>query len=165
MARPHGSSGITAESKLEDGTHISTDPGGELDIPNYIVEAINGQVHSVDGVELDIPRYDEVHKGDEVVLHAEHSHNGISRKTCNKSKSHTVDPQIGKYIRYINPLAAAVHIFPFGPIYLPKSQVIHLDDVINRRIKCYCVNHSDTSLIAVYFKKLGSLSFPVTMTA
>ena len=71
MARPHGSSGITAESKLEDGTHISTDPGGELDIPNYIVEAINGQVHSVDGVELDIPRYDEVHKGDEVVLHAE----------------------------------------------------------------------------------------------
>ena len=71
VARPHGSSGITAESKLEDGTHISTDPGGELDIPNYVVEAINGQVHSVDGVELDIPRYDEVHKGDEVVLHAE----------------------------------------------------------------------------------------------
>ena len=33
VARPHGSSGITAESKLEDGTHISTDPGGELDIP------------------------------------------------------------------------------------------------------------------------------------
>ena len=71
VARPHGASGITAESKLEDGTHISTDPGGELDIPNYVAEAINGQVHSVDGVELDIPRYDEVHIGDEVVLHAE----------------------------------------------------------------------------------------------
>ena len=71
VARPQGSSGITAESKLEDGTHISTDPGGELDIPNYVVEAINGQVHSVDGVELNIPRYDEVHKGDEVMLHAE----------------------------------------------------------------------------------------------
>ena len=71
VARPHGVSDITAESKREDGTCISTDPGGELDIPGYVAEAVNGLVHSVNGEELDTPRYDQVHKGDEVALHAE----------------------------------------------------------------------------------------------
>lgn len=71
VARPHGAADITADSKFADGSSITTDPGGELDIPKYVVETINGQVHSVDGVVLDVTRYDEAHKGDEVVLYAE----------------------------------------------------------------------------------------------
>lgn len=71
VARPRGDAGITAESKFADGSSITTDPGGELDIPQYVVETINGQVHSVDGEVLDVTRHEEAHKGDEVVLYAE----------------------------------------------------------------------------------------------
>lgn len=71
VARPHGAADITAESKFGDGSGIITDPGGALDIPRYVVETIHGQIHSVDGEVLDVTRYEEVHKGDEVTLYAE----------------------------------------------------------------------------------------------
>ena len=71
VARPRGDTGITADSKFADGSSIITDPGGELNIPKYVVETINGLVHTVDGTVLDVTRYEETHKGDEVVLHAE----------------------------------------------------------------------------------------------
>lgn len=71
VARPAGAVDITAESKLGDGSSIITDPGGELNIPKYVVETINGEILVVDGVALGVSRYEEAHKGDEVVLYAE----------------------------------------------------------------------------------------------
>lgn len=37
VARPKGQSGITAESRREDGSVITTDPGGDLELPAYII--------------------------------------------------------------------------------------------------------------------------------
>ena len=71
VARPHGETGITEQSRYPDGTTLVMDPGGELDIPKYIVETLHGVVVTVDGEDIGTSRFDEVHKGDEVVIHAD----------------------------------------------------------------------------------------------
>ena len=71
VARPKGEAGITAESRKPDGSVITTDPGGALDIPNYIVETIEGKVASVDQEEVQVSRYEQAHKGDRVVITAD----------------------------------------------------------------------------------------------
>ena len=38
VARPRGDTGITADSRFADGSSIITDPGGELNIPKYVVK-------------------------------------------------------------------------------------------------------------------------------
>ena len=43
VARPKGLSAVTAESCLEDGSVITTDPGGDLELPAYIIETLNGE--------------------------------------------------------------------------------------------------------------------------
>ncbi len=73
VARPKGEEGITVESKLPDGSAITTDPGGALEIPNYIVETLAGRVVSVDQEEIYEARYEEAHKGDRVVIAADAS--------------------------------------------------------------------------------------------
>ncbi|WP_024291606.1 MULTISPECIES: hypothetical protein [Lacrimispora] len=73
VARPKGETGITAESRLPDGSAITTDPGGALEIPNYIVETLEGRVVSVDQEEIDAARYEEAHKGDKVKITADAS--------------------------------------------------------------------------------------------
>jgi uncharacterized repeat protein (TIGR02543 family) len=71
VARPKGETGITAESRMPDGSVITTDPGGALEIPNYIVETLEGRVVSVDQEAIDTARYEEAHKGDRVVITAD----------------------------------------------------------------------------------------------
>ena len=71
VARPKGETGITAESRMPDGSVITTDPGGALEIPNYIVETLEGRVVSVDQEAVDAARYEEAHKGDRVVITAD----------------------------------------------------------------------------------------------
>lgn len=71
VARPRGKTDITAESRLPDGTVITTDPGGGLDIPNFIVETIRGEVTGVGDEEVHAARYDAAHKGDQVVITAD----------------------------------------------------------------------------------------------
>ena len=71
VARSKGETGITAGSRLPDGSAITTDPGGALDIPNYIVETLEGKVVSVDQEETDTARYEEAHKGDRVEITAD----------------------------------------------------------------------------------------------
>ncbi len=71
VARPRGETGITAESRQPDGSVITTDPGGALEIPNYIVETIEGMVERVDQEEVQSSRYEKAHKGDRVELKAE----------------------------------------------------------------------------------------------
>ena len=73
VARPKGETGITAESRLPDGSAITTDPGGALEIPNYIVETLEGRVVSVDQEEINAARYEEAHKGDKVKITADPS--------------------------------------------------------------------------------------------
>ncbi|WP_143320904.1 hypothetical protein [Clostridium sp. HBUAS56010] len=70
VARPKGVEEITPESRRPDGSAIVTDPGGALDIPQYIIETIYGTVTSVDGQQIGTERYEEAHKGDQVVLTA-----------------------------------------------------------------------------------------------
>lgn len=71
VARPKGQADMTPESKEEYGTVIVTDPGGQLDIPEYVVETIGGVVYSVEGEVLETSRYGQAHKGDTVVILAE----------------------------------------------------------------------------------------------
>ena len=71
VARPKGETAITAESRKPDGSVITTDPGGALEIPNYIVETLEGRVVSVDQEAIDTARYEEAHKGDRVVITAD----------------------------------------------------------------------------------------------
>lgn len=71
VARPKGETAITAESRMPDGSVITTDPGGALEIPNYIVETLEGRVVSVDQEAIDAARYEEAHKGDPVVITAD----------------------------------------------------------------------------------------------
>lgn len=71
VARPKGQTDITAQSKQEDGSVITTDPGGELELPEYIIETINGQIEQVGEVTVGAGRYENAHKGDEIKLTAQ----------------------------------------------------------------------------------------------
>lgn len=71
VARPKGLSAVTAESCLEDGSVITTDPGGDLELPAYIIETLNGEVVSVGDEAVGEERYEEAHKGDLVKIKAE----------------------------------------------------------------------------------------------
>ncbi len=71
VARPAGLTEITEESRADDGSIITTDPGGELDLPVYIIETIHGEIGSVAGESVGMNRFEEAHKGDQVVIAAE----------------------------------------------------------------------------------------------
>lgn len=71
VARPKGQSAVTAESCREDGSVITTDPGGDLELPAYIIETLNGEVVSVGDEAVGEDRYEEAHKGDLVKIKAE----------------------------------------------------------------------------------------------
>lgn len=71
VARPHGQTGITPESKRPDGTDLTMDPGGELEIPKFIVQTVNGEVVRVGDNTVGASRYDEARKGDAVQVAAE----------------------------------------------------------------------------------------------
>ena len=71
VARPTGRTEITAESRRPDGSVITTDPGGELELPTYIIETLNGEIKSVAGEAIGAGRYEEAHKGDQVEITAD----------------------------------------------------------------------------------------------
>lgn len=71
VARPTGRAEITAESRVADGSVIKTDPGGELELPSYIIETLNGEIESVAGAAVGTSRYEEAHKGDRVKITAD----------------------------------------------------------------------------------------------
>ena len=71
VARPKGKSGVTAESKRPDGTELTMDPGGELEIPRFIVKTVNGTVKTVGEHTVNGEEYTEAHRGDSVRVSAE----------------------------------------------------------------------------------------------
>lgn len=71
VARPVGQTDITAESRREAGSVITTDPGAELELPEYIVEAVNGQILQVADETVGEERYEKAHKGDRVRITAD----------------------------------------------------------------------------------------------
>lgn len=71
VARPMGKTDITAEGLKDRGSVITTDPGGELELPNYIVEAQNGEIIQVGAESVGVGRYEEAHEGDRVKITAE----------------------------------------------------------------------------------------------
>jgi len=72
VAIPRDKADITPPSqKVNDGSVIITDPSGEIDIPKYIVETINGTVVNVAGEAVGNDRYDEVKAGDTVNISAD----------------------------------------------------------------------------------------------
>ena len=46
-------------------------PGGDLELPNYIIQTIYGEVVSAGDIEVGADRYEEAHKGDWVKIKAE----------------------------------------------------------------------------------------------
>lgn len=71
VARPSGRNEITAESCREYGSVIAADPGGELELPDYIIETVNGEVEAVGGTAVGVARYEDAYKGDLVKITAE----------------------------------------------------------------------------------------------
>lgn len=71
VARPKGKSGVTAESKRPDGTELTMDPGGELEIPKFTVKTVNGTVKTVGEHTVNGEEYEEAHRGDSVRVSAE----------------------------------------------------------------------------------------------
>lgn len=71
VARPSGRTEITAESRREDGSVITTDPGGELELPVYIIETLHGEIKTVAGETVGADRFEEAHKGERVSIAAE----------------------------------------------------------------------------------------------
>lgn len=71
VACPAGQTEIQAESRREDGSVITTDPGGELELPTYIIETLNGEIESVAEETVGAGRYEEAHKGDRVSVAAD----------------------------------------------------------------------------------------------
>ncbi|WP_349769081.1 hypothetical protein [Hungatella sp.] len=71
VARPLGKTDVTAESLAEKGSVITTDPGAELELPNYIVETQNGEITMVGETSVGAQRYEEAHKGDRVKITAD----------------------------------------------------------------------------------------------
>ena len=72
VARPHGRNDITALSKLPDGTPVTMDPGGELDIPKFSITTTDGEseITTVNGNAINTNYFDEAHKDETVVLTA-----------------------------------------------------------------------------------------------
>lgn len=71
VARPSGRNEITPESCREYGSVIAADPGGELELPNYIIETVNGEIEAVGSTAVGASRCEEAHKGDLVKITAE----------------------------------------------------------------------------------------------
>lgn len=71
VARPTGRNEMTAEERGEYGSTIAMDPGGDLELPEYIIETVNGDVVSVGDTEVGGSRYEEAHKGDRVSITAD----------------------------------------------------------------------------------------------
>lgn len=78
VARPTGRNEMTAEERGEYGSTIAMDPGGELELPEYIIETVNGDVVSVGDTEVGGSRYEEAHKGDRVSITADRSRSSAS---------------------------------------------------------------------------------------
>lgn len=77
VARPRTMTGVTPESKREDGTVIVTDPGGEPEATDYTVQTLHGRIQSVRDQngelkepEEDPARYEKACKGDTVKITA-----------------------------------------------------------------------------------------------
>ena len=71
VAVPHGTAGITPQSKLNDGSWILTIPQNELEVPNYIIQTLNGLVKTVNGTAVEEDHYDEAKKGNPVKVEAD----------------------------------------------------------------------------------------------
>lgn len=71
VARPKGQAGITPESRKDDGSTITTDPAGELNLTNYIIETTSGEVVQVGDTAVGGDGCAEAHKGDTVTLSAD----------------------------------------------------------------------------------------------
>ncbi|RHB48083.1 hypothetical protein DW886_04645 [Enterocloster aldenensis] len=71
VARPAGRNEMTAQDRREYGSTIPMDPGGELELPKYIIETVNGDVVSVGDAEVGGSRCEEAHKGDLVNITAD----------------------------------------------------------------------------------------------
>ncbi|MDR1765656.1 MAG: hypothetical protein LBR77_06150 [Lachnospiraceae bacterium] len=70
VARKKGDTGTSVASKFPDGDVITTDPGGPLDVPVFIVETRNGTVDTVNGALVSTTRYTTALEGDTVVITA-----------------------------------------------------------------------------------------------
>lgn len=71
VARPAGQTEITAADCEPYGSVISTDPGGELELTNYMIIAQNAAIESVGDVSVRAESWNEAHAGDLVKLKAE----------------------------------------------------------------------------------------------
>jgi glucan-binding YG repeat protein len=70
VTRPSGDGNVGVNDKLDQGTSLMTDPSGDLDIPAYVVETINGAITKAGDFEGSSTRED-VEAGDTITVKAE----------------------------------------------------------------------------------------------
>lgn len=70
VSRPRGQTEVTAQSRVGDGTLITTDPVGELALKHYIIQTTDGQVDQVGETQVRAESYREAVKGCRVILSA-----------------------------------------------------------------------------------------------
>lgn len=71
VARPKGQTDITPQSRLPEGSVITTDPVGDLNLKEYIIQTTQGQVEQVGETQVGADSYNKATKGDKVILSAE----------------------------------------------------------------------------------------------
>lgn len=71
VAIPKEQTGVDPLTKMPDGTVILTDPSGELDIPYYIIETINGIILTCADESVGSGYYNQAVAGDTVTIYAD----------------------------------------------------------------------------------------------
>ena len=86
-------------------------------------------------------------------------------KTCHKSECCALMTKILQNDRNIDSFSAGKNVFVIRTIDHTETKIFHSDNIIQRRVECYRVNHFVTSIIFSYFLYFLSVSFPVITTA
>ena len=103
---------------------------------------------SVDIFQLQVDSGEAVPDADEVVFQTHLIHPAdqfVTGKACDESESCAVNAKISEDSGHINALSAGKHLFIDCPVRLSKFEIRNRNDVVQRRIECYCVDHSLTS--------------------
>ena len=78
-------------------------------------------------------------------------------KACLKAQRFAFLSQIGENNRDIIAFSSRINMFLCGSVHTSGNQVSSLHHIIQRRVKCYCIDHFLTSII--FFSFFSSLSF------
>ena len=103
---------------------------------------------AVDIFQLEIDPGEAVPDADEVIFQTHLIHSAdqlVTGEAGDKSKSSAVNAKVSEDSGHINALSAGQHLLVDCPVRLSKLEIRNGNNVVQRRIECYCVDHSLTS--------------------